>query len=1217
MRKLTLASVLPILLPVFLSQPAHAQTTDPSRVVAHAAWDARYLYFSFRVDDTDLKGTSTKPMSDTAKDDSIAVYLHTGKDRPEQPGENSYGMIVSAAGGFQFVRGDGKNFSPRPLFSIKYGVKLEGTINRSDDRDRGYTVTMAIPLDALGIDLKTLTPGVEFAVNTVARTEDAKITGLSGAAKTDTDVLSPKTWTRLVLAGENGDAESRKAGALVAPRVKDKPPLIDGVFRENEWPGGGDFGFLSPDIPKPIVVVKPTALPGADRDDVAPTPGLSGTVRGMERSTLARYLLAFQGDGRKAANPYRGIFGADGLFFLGEQPAIGIGPWFSVDRVSWHRSQLSELKKTGIDAALVSFAGPDSELGPLDEKSLVVLTTALREMATENVPTPFVAPCLDVRGLGLQNAPKTDLGTAEGRNTLYRAIRRWFLLIPPEFRFRVLLPTGENGRILPAYPFFLDAAEGVVNSGGPEWADEMRQRFAADFGPATGGVTLLFVGGEGFATSPALAATAPLRSGGAGDGPIKTFVVQPGVANPEVTADGKADPRFRFLPRRAGATYRESWEAATNARPTWIILDSWNDYLRGTTVDVSRQYGRLYEDATRIALIQASGLPPRALRWLSDDAPRRMRPGQLVTVNVNLMNAGAQPIRHTDDIGLVYRWRSGPNVVAEGPLRLKLSGTLLPTQSARLPIGVIAARIPPDRKPDGTPSGGVPTPLEPGEYQLEIDLSETRDGKTVLFSESAAESTSSLRLPVTVVPLGDAVEIVSATTPTMMMSGGVYGSRIRLRWLGEQPLPADSAQLVYQFLSEDGKETLFTGTAPLVRPLAPGAWETVPVLIRVGDTAAPIPGAAPEFRKAPGDPSGGYRLRWLLTRRDSPDAVPGQYVEQVSVYPVEEEVRLSFGEARPLKLNAGATVTVNVSVTNRGTMKWPRDGYRLGYHWYYPDGLEMQWRPLVTTPLPREIKPGETVTVPLTVRAPDRAGEFVLGADLLRVPDVYLSTRLVTRSGDLALLPVRTEGGRLEFVDLQRFFNVDAVAGDANPKDGDLNGEGATFPAEAFPPDAFGIAAYFDEGKNYRESAVYPSGHFSDASPSARSVAFRYGSDRDGVRNAVACDGQTVSAAGRYVGLHLALTATGGQEVPCTVTLRYKKGPAQTVELSVGDWAQPAGVADGIAERTSYRRTPQGDVAQPAILRHRTIPLDSARELDRIEFPKEKRIKIFALTLER
>lgn len=52
-------------------------------------------------------------------------------------------------------------------------------------------------------------------------------------------------------------------------------------------------------------------------------------------------------------------------------------------------------------------------------------------------------------------------------------------------------------------------------------------------------------------------------------------------------------------PRRSGRTYRMLWDAALGARPDWVLIVSWNEWLEGTEIEPSVEHGRRELETTR------------------------------------------------------------------------------------------------------------------------------------------------------------------------------------------------------------------------------------------------------------------------------------------------------------------------------------------------------------------------------------------------------------------------------------------------------------------------------------------------------------------------------------------------------------------------------------------------------------------------------------------
>lgn len=84
--------------------------------------------------------------------------------------------------------------------------------------------------------------------------------------------------------------------------------------------------------------------------------------------------------------------------------------------------------------------------------------------------------------------------------------------------------------------------------------------------------------------------------------------------------DRKVRPGNGFARSRDGGEYyRQSWKAAIDSRPQWVIINSFNEWLEGSYIEPSKAYGDLYLDLTRdwadrfkSANFEAAQVPPPA-----------------------------------------------------------------------------------------------------------------------------------------------------------------------------------------------------------------------------------------------------------------------------------------------------------------------------------------------------------------------------------------------------------------------------------------------------------------------------------------------------------------------------------------------------------------------------------------------------------------------------
>jgi hypothetical protein len=94
--------------------------------------------------------------------------------------------------------------------------------------------------------------------------------------------------------------------------------------------------------------------------------------------------------------------------------------------------------------------------------------------------------------------------------------------------------------------------------------------------------------------------------------------------------------------------------------------------------------------------------------------------------------------------------------------------------------------------------------------------------------------------------------------------------------------------------------------------------------------------------------------------------------------------------APPTQLRAGQQVRITVAVKNVSQSLWlagERSGAELrlsaGNHWLDQNGA-MLVNDDGRSEISRDVLPGGTITVPLTINAPRRAGEYVLEIDMLQ-----------------------------------------------------------------------------------------------------------------------------------------------------------------------------------------------------------------------------------------
>ena len=119
----------------------------------------------------------------------------------------------------------------------------------------------------------------------------------------------------------------------------------------------------------------------------APEPAAGGKA---PRLVMALYRYDFQGD-RRRPGPGRAVWNPDGSSALALHPWESPGPWFSVDRVQYHRNQLQLMANAGIDVALVIYRGDREARTTYALANLTALADALKQHVKDRL-APYKYP---------------------------------------------------------------------------------------------------------------------------------------------------------------------------------------------------------------------------------------------------------------------------------------------------------------------------------------------------------------------------------------------------------------------------------------------------------------------------------------------------------------------------------------------------------------------------------------------------------------------------------------------------------------------------------------------------------------------------------------------------------------------------------------------------------------------------------------------------------
>lgn len=687
--------------------------------------------------------------------------------------------------------------------------------------------------------------------------------------------------------------------------------------------------------------------------------------------------------------------------------------------------------------------------------------------------------------------------------------------------------------------------------------EELSTRFEKDFG-----CPLVFVGGESSAVR--VQSVEPLSR-----------VLQSAVAS---------------YSRMGGKAYDENWAAVYNDKPSWVLCSSWNEVGSRSELCATREYGRKYIDATTANTRRFKGALDYDAQFVRYNVPTIVPAKQFAMAEFEIRNAGNLPWKLADSYAVGYRWYRGGRFYGESKIRRPLDRDVAPGESITVQVGIATVNAAGAAMPDG--------PCE-----ARIELVRMSDGKWL-----TSMGDQPLVVPITVgqTPAW-AASWITGHAPAMIAAGQNYGVRVRVRNDGSQPWPKGVCKLGCALTKVDGA-TGAVGSVPIKPISAFLAKDCKPGEIGEFGIDLNLIGADKKAIPAwkPGD-SWTYQVvfdiyngqKWL-----SELGTP-QLKQSIAVFENDYGARV-VDCGLGAKVDAGKTLDTKVVVRNIGRQMWDKKRVKLGYHWYHLDGAEMLWDG-ATTPIPSNVMPGMPLVMTAKVTTPKYDGQYVLVWDM-QIDGVWQSTQPLTRGGCTLPVFVEVTGGRLGFADLAALYDTCSSSPDSDPSAGDFDGKGSGFPAEFMPPDA----SVSDEA-----SRVYPTGYQinRDPQPDGR-ISFYYPGKAPGAKNAIACDAQKVTVdQGQYRVLHI-LGASSDGDALGDITLNYSGGD-QTAKLQMSDWTAKPKFGEKIGIEAGFRRNKDGVDPIPVRLFDYTIPLDPAKTLASVTLPKNAKMKVVAVTLEK
>jgi hypothetical protein len=173
----------------FVDIEGAAKPTPRFRTRAKMLWDDNYLYIAAELEEPNVTGTLTKHDSVIFKDNDFEVFI---KPLPETKSYYEFEMNALNTGWDLFLpkpySENGKPDNSWDIAGLKTAVAIQGTLNKSTDTDRGWTLEIAYPLTAFASRQQVPPP----APGTVWRINFSRVEWKPGSPKEDNWVWSPQ-----------------------------------------------------------------------------------------------------------------------------------------------------------------------------------------------------------------------------------------------------------------------------------------------------------------------------------------------------------------------------------------------------------------------------------------------------------------------------------------------------------------------------------------------------------------------------------------------------------------------------------------------------------------------------------------------------------------------------------------------------------------------------------------------------------------------------------------------------------------------------------------------------------------------------------------------------------------------------------------------------------------------------------------------------------------
>ncbi len=173
----------------FVDIEGEGQPRPKYRTRVKMLWDDQYLYIAAELEEPDVKATLTQHDSVIFKDNDFEVFI---KPLPDTASYYEFEINALNTGWDLFLpkpyNQDGQPDNSWDIQGLKTAVAVQGTLNQSGDKDRGWTVEIAYPLSAFASRQAVPKPrdGTTWRINF------SRVEWTAGKPKEDNWVWSPQ-----------------------------------------------------------------------------------------------------------------------------------------------------------------------------------------------------------------------------------------------------------------------------------------------------------------------------------------------------------------------------------------------------------------------------------------------------------------------------------------------------------------------------------------------------------------------------------------------------------------------------------------------------------------------------------------------------------------------------------------------------------------------------------------------------------------------------------------------------------------------------------------------------------------------------------------------------------------------------------------------------------------------------------------------------------------